>query len=210
MTTFTIGLGVDGVMTFREDYATATAGDFYHIRTGSTNPADRSSCPWQAAGTVCNWPVPAADTETAVDDLWHAAVNGHGTYFSAKDPESMARGLANALNNLKVRNGAASASATSTPNVTQDDNDIFSATFRTVKWDGELVAQKIDPATGNLMPAVTWQAQALLDNRGGRRHRQPDHLHPGRRRPERLEKALHLGQPDGQRARLFRRANAPC
>ncbi len=165
MTTFTIGLGVDGVMTFREDYATATAGDFYHIRTGSTNPVDRSSCPWQAAGTVCNWPVPAADTETAVDDLWHAAVNGHGTYFSAKDPESMARGLANALNNLKVRNGAASASATSTPNVTKDDNDIFSATFRTVKWDGELVAQKIDPATGNLMPAVTWQAQALLDNR---------------------------------------------
>ena len=165
MTTFTIGLGVDGVMTFREDYATATAGDFYHIRTGSTNPVDRSSCPWQAAGTVCNWPVPAADTETAVDDLWHAAVNGHGTYFSAKDPESMARGLANALNSLKVRNGAASASATSTPNVTKDDNDIFSATFRTVKWDGELVAQKIDPATGNLMPAVTWQAQALLDNR---------------------------------------------
>ncbi len=165
MTTFTIGLGVDGVMTFREDYATATAGDFYHIRTGSTNPVDRSSCPWQAAGTVCNWPVPAADTETAVDDLWHAAVNGHGTYFSAKDPESMARGLANALNNLKVRNGAASASATSTPNVTQEDNDIFSATFRTVKWDGELVAQKIDPATGNLMPTVTWQAQALLDLR---------------------------------------------
>ncbi len=163
MTTFTIGLGVDGVMTFREDYATATAGDFYRIKTGAT--ATATDCSWQAAGTVCNWPIPAADTETAVDDLWHAAVNGHGSYFSAKDPASMARGLANALNNLKVRNAAASASATSTPNVTQDDNDIFSATFRTVKWDGELVAQKIDTATGNLLPTVTWEAQGLLDGK---------------------------------------------
>lgn len=161
MTTFTIGLGVDGVMTFREDYASATAGDFYRIRTGAT--ATATECSWQTAGTVCNWPVPASDTETAVDDLWHAAVNGHGTYFSAKTPDAMARGLANALNSLKVRNAAAAASATSTPNVTQEDNDIFSATFRTVKWDGELVAQKIDPSTGNLLPSVTWAAQGLLD-----------------------------------------------
>lgn len=161
MTTFTIGLGVDGVMTFREDYASATAGDFYRIKTGAT--ATATDCSWQAAGTVCNWPIPAGDTETAVDDLWHAAINGHGSYFSAKTPDAMARGLADALNNLKVRNAAASASATSTPNVTQDDNDIFSATFRTVKWDGELVAQKIDTATGNLLPTVTWEAQALLD-----------------------------------------------
>ena len=157
MTTFTLGLGVDGVMTFREDYETAAAGDFYRIRTGATG------CAW-TAGT-CNWPVPAADSETAVDDLWHAAVNGHGSYFSAQDPASLSKGLADALNNLKVRNAAASASATSTPNVTQEDNDIFSATFRTVKWDGELIAQKIDTATGNLLPDSTWSAQAQLDDK---------------------------------------------
>ena len=157
MTTFTLGLGVDGVMAFREDYETATAGDFYKIKTGN------NTCTWTAAGATCNWPVPAADTETAVDDLWHAAVNGHGTYFSAKDPASLSRGLANALNNLKMKNGAAAASATSTPNVTLEDNDIFSATFRTVKWDGELIAQKIDTDTGKVLPAQTWGAQGLLD-----------------------------------------------
>jgi type IV pilus assembly protein PilY1 len=157
MTTFTLGLGVDGVMTFREDYETASAGDFYRIRTGATG------CSW-TAGT-CDWPVPAADTERAVDDLWHAAVNGHGTYFSAQDPASLTTGLASALAGLKVRNAAASASATSTPNVTQEDNDIFSATFRTVKWDGELVAQKIDTATGNILPASTWAAQSQLDDK---------------------------------------------
>lgn len=157
MTTFTLGLGVDGVMTFREDYETAAAGDFYRIRTGATG------CAW-TAGT-CNWPAPAANAETTVDDLWHAAVNGHGSYFSAQDPDSLTKGLASALAGLKVRNAAASASATSTPNVTQEDNDIFSATFRTVKWDGELVAQKIDTATGNILPVNTWAAQAQLDDK---------------------------------------------
>ncbi|MEZ5616537.1 MAG: PilC/PilY family type IV pilus protein [Rhodocyclaceae bacterium] len=157
MTTFTLGLGVDGVMTYREDYETAAAGDFYRIRTGATG------CTW-TAGT-CNWPVPVSNGETAVDDLWHAAVNGHGTFFSAQDPASLSQGLASALAGLQVRNAAASASATSTPNVTQEDNDIFSATFRTVKWDGELVAQKIDTATGNLLPDITWSAQSLLDDK---------------------------------------------
>lgn len=146
MTTFTLGLGVDGTLLFNKNYETLTSGDFYKIRTG-----------------VMNWPNPVANTESAVDDLWHAAVNGHGAYFSAKDPQSLADGLADALSNLRVRNAAASASATSTPNVTQEDNDIFSATFRTVKWDGELVAQKVDTATGNLLPTVTWEAKALLD-----------------------------------------------
>lgn len=146
MTTFTLGLGVDGTLAFNKDYETLTSGDFYKIKTA-----------------VMNWPNPVANTETAVDDLWHAAVNGHGAYFSAKDPQSLSDGLTDALSNLKVRNAAASASATSTPNVTQEDNDIFSATFRTVKWDGELVAQKVDTATGNLLPTVTWEAQALLD-----------------------------------------------
>lgn len=157
MTTFTLGLGVDGVMTFREDYETAAAGDFYRIRTGDTG------CAW-TAGT-CDWPVPVEGSETTVDDLWHAAVNGHGSYFSAQDPASLATGLANALNSLKVRNAAASASATSTPNVTQEDNDIFSATFRTVKWDGELMAQKIDTSTGNVQPTINWSARDLLNDK---------------------------------------------
>ena len=155
MTTLTLGLGLDGVMRYQENYATATSGDFYKIRNGLTG------CPW-AAGT-CNWPKPVADGQTAVDDLWHAAVNGHGTYFSAKDPATLARSLSTALLSVQQRNGASSASATSTPNVTQEDNDVFSATFRTVFWDGEVKAQKIDVTTGNVLPAVQWQAMGLLD-----------------------------------------------
>ena len=157
MTTLTLGLGLDGVMRYQENYATSTSGDFYKIRNGLT------TCPWTASGAVCNWPKPTADSQEAVDDLWHAAVAGHGTYFSAKDPASLARSLSTALLSVQQRNGASAASATSTPNVTQDDNDVFSATFRTVYWDGELKAQKIDVSSGAVLPNVEWQAMGLLN-----------------------------------------------
>jgi type IV pilus assembly protein PilY1 len=159
MTTFTLGLGVDGRMTYRSDYETATTGDFYRVRTGD------SGCEW-VTGT-CNWPVPTNNSDTGVDDLWHAALSGHGKYFSAQDPTSLANSLTGALNALQIRTGAASASATSTPNITQEDNFEFSATFRTVKWDGELVAQNINILDGSTNTAVIWSAQTQLQTKAG-------------------------------------------
>jgi len=82
------GLGVDGILTFSSDYKTVkdltstpadARLDYYNLYHGTGSPA-------------VNWPVPVSGNETTVDDLWHAAVNGQGTYFSAKDPPSLAVG----------------------------------------------------------------------------------------------------------------------
>lgn len=155
MVTYTLGLGIQGLMDYRTDYETNAASDFAKIK-GSA-----STCSW--ASGICNWPLPAQNSPSAIDDLWHAAVNGRGVYFSATDPNSLADGISGALSDLKVQTAAASASATSSPNITPTNNAIFSSTFRTTKWDGEIVAQKIDPNTGNVIPAIVWSAQALLD-----------------------------------------------
>lgn len=157
MVTFTLGLGLDGNMTYRPDYETAQAGDFYRIKTGSTG------CSW-TSGT-CNWPRVRGDTPSALDDLWHAAVNGRGIYFSAKDPISLQTGLTNTLSSINIVSGAAASSATSTPNITPTDNFIYSSTYRTVKWDGEVVAERIDTITGNVVPGIVWSAQTQLDAR---------------------------------------------
>ncbi len=150
MVTFTLGLGLSGLMDYRSDYETATSGDFYKIKTAT------KGCSWGSPGAVCNWPVPVADSSSALDDLWHAAVNGRGIYFSATDPNSLSSGIAGSLSALSARTGAAAAAATSSPNVTETDNFIYSSTFRTVKWDGEIVAQRIDPATGNVVSTLEW------------------------------------------------------
>ncbi|HYG32927.1 MAG TPA: PilC/PilY family type IV pilus protein [Methylophilaceae bacterium] len=152
MVTFTLGLGLDGELSYRPDYETATTGDFASIKAGTLN-----------------WPKPVANAASTLDDLWHAAVNGRGVYFSAQDPSSLAAGVKGALGNVTVKVGAAAASATSSPNITQTDNYIFSTTYRTVYWDGEVLAKTIDTQTGEVSDAPVWSAQAQLDAQGSAR-----------------------------------------
>lgn len=152
MVTFTLGLGLDGQLSYRADYETATTGDFASIKAGTLN-----------------WPKPVADSATALDDLWHAAVNGRGVYFSAENPDSLAAGVKGALGNVTVKVGAAAASATSSPNITPSDNFIYSSTYRTVYWDGEVVAKTIDTQTGEVSDSNVWSAQAQLDAQGSSR-----------------------------------------
>jgi type IV pilus assembly protein PilY1 len=155
MTTFTLGL-VDGLMRYQSDYDTAGSSDVAKIKSGSTG------CFWSPT-TTCNWPVPQNDQQSAIDDLWHAAVNARGRYYNARDPETLSFGLKNALSNVVAQVAAAAAAATSTPNINQFDNLVFSSTYRTVTWDGEVIARHIDPATGNVLPAIVWSAQSQLD-----------------------------------------------
>ncbi|PHV06244.1 hypothetical protein CSQ96_15435 [Janthinobacterium sp. BJB412] len=157
MNTYTLGLGVDGVMTYEANYDSApkVGGDFYNLITAAS-----SGCPWNGGGAYV-WPNPdvsntASTVQERVDDLWHAAVNGHGKYFSASEPREVVDGLSSALANMQVKIGAAAAAATSTPNISQQDNDIFSDTFTTVKWYGELSDKKIDPATGIVGSTASW------------------------------------------------------
>ncbi|WP_040039805.1 pilus assembly protein [Noviherbaspirillum autotrophicum] len=149
MTTFTLGLGVDGTLNYTSDYKTATSGDYSNLAKGTGSP-------------VVNWPVPSADSETAVDDLWHAAVNGAGTYFSAKDPAQLTSGLNGALSALNSKVGAGAAAATSTLNPVAGDNYAFVASYTTVKWKGNLESRTIDTNTGAVSRTATWCVENVV------------------------------------------------
>ena len=148
MTTFTLGLGLDGQLTYRSDYETATSGDFKSITQGSLN-----------------WPNPVADAPSALDDLWHAAVNGRGVFFSASNPQELANSLSETLNALQKRVGAGAAAATSNLQPVAGDNFAFTAQYQTADWIGDLKARTIDLSNGNVSTVELWSAQALLDNK---------------------------------------------
>ncbi|UGQ48909.1 pilus assembly protein [Massilia endophytica] len=163
MNTYTLGLGMDGVMTYEPNYDTApkVGGDFYNLITGVKN-----GCPWNGNGAYV-WPNPDVTNtgntvQERVDDLWHTAINGHGKYFSANEPREVVDGLSAALANMQVSLGAASAAATSTPNISQEDNDIFSDTFTTVRWYGELSKRKINPTDGVVGATAEWTTHDTL------------------------------------------------
>lgn len=148
MTTFTMGLGLAGTLNYRTDYKTATTGDFASIRAGSLN-----------------WPTPSADNATALDDLWHAAVNGRGQFFSASDPDTVVASLGSALAGVNARIAAAASAATSNLQPVNGDNFAYTASYKTVSWIGELEAKTIDLSTGAVSSTAFWSAQTKLNAR---------------------------------------------
>jgi type IV pilus assembly protein PilY1 len=146
VTTFTLGLGTNGKLAYASDYLSGGSADYNALVAGSIN-----------------WPVPVGDTLTTIDDLWHAAVNGHGQYFAAKNPDLLVQGLRTALAGVSQRQASGAAAATSNLEPVAGDNFAYVANYRTVKWDGELQARTIDLNTGAIATTPVWSAQALLD-----------------------------------------------
>ena len=110
-----------------------------------------------------------------LDDLWHAAVNGRGTFYSATNPTSLSAGLSGAFAGVSARKGAAAAATTSTPNVTTSNNYVFSTIYTTNQWDGNLIRQQINLTTGTIpdfdvsdTSTYDWEAQGQLDIKGSR------------------------------------------
>lgn len=164
MTTFTLGLGVSGYMLFDENYRTATSGDFFDVANATPANPTNGVCTWQTSG-ACNWPIPVNNSPPNVDDLWHAAVNGRGTYFTAKDPASLYTGLSRALAAINDRRGAAAAATTSNPNISAGDDQVFISRFFSgqTDWSGELNGQRIDTTTGQVLSSASdWSANDQL------------------------------------------------
>ncbi|MCP5249718.1 MAG: hypothetical protein H6942_14475 [Candidatus Accumulibacter sp.] len=162
MNTYTLGLGASGLMQYQADYLSASSGDFNSVKLGVTADPSTGLCPWQKLGD-CNWPKPESNTQTNIDDLWHAAVNGRGTYFSASDPSSLAAGISGALSSVSVRAGALSAVTVTSPNLVAGSNGVFEVSFRAGEWSGDVVKRTIDGTTGVLSTTSVWSAQAELD-----------------------------------------------
>ena len=153
MQTFTLGLGVNGTLKFSADYLTNPKNSDYFDLTQGTK----------------KWPNPTVSTgggdPTNIDDLWHAAVNGRGQYFSAGDPTAVVTSLQAALQKITEIKGSAAAAATSTLQPVDGDNDIFVAQFTSGKWIGDVQKFTIDPSSGEISGTPAWNASGVLDAR---------------------------------------------
>lgn len=149
MITHTLGLGASGTLRYQENYLTATEGDFRDIVDGKSG-----------------WPDPIffAGPER-IDDLWHAAVNGGGRYFSATNPQSLAEALSGTMAAIRATTGAAAAAATSSQEPAEGDNLLFASFYRSIYWDGELEARRINLSDGSISAVADWSARALLDRK---------------------------------------------
>jgi type IV pilus assembly protein PilY1 len=152
ITLFTLGLGTQGQLRFPSppqfDYLHGGSPDYNSILSGST---------------AVKWPIPVGDTLTTIDDLWHAAVNGHGQYFGAKNPELLVGGLNEALSKVSARLAAGAAAATSNLEPVAGDNFAFVASYTTKEWTGDLQSRTINLLSGAISTTPNWSAQSTLD-----------------------------------------------
>ncbi len=147
MVTHTVGLGASGTLHYREDYAEAVSGDFAEISNGRRD-----------------WPDPMFyNGPERVDDLWHTAVNGGGRYFNASNPESLSKALSGTLATIRASIGAAAAASTSSQQPVEGDNLLFASSFRSMYWDGDVQARRINLTDGSLSTQAVWSASTQLD-----------------------------------------------
>ena len=149
MNTFTIGLGVSGTLTYDKNYLTQATGSFVDL----------------TAGTV-NWPAPGSTDARTIDDLWHAAVNGRGQYYSAQNASALTEAINGVVSSVQAVGGSASAASTSSLElVAGDNNKVFGASYTTGQWTGDLQAYTLTGESAAIGTTPLWSAQALLDTK---------------------------------------------
>jgi type IV pilus assembly protein PilY1 len=152
MVTFTIGLGVSGVLNYNANYLTGGSSDYTAILQGTKNWPDPLTSPLSTSDTVTS----------RIDDLWHAAVNGHGKYLSAGDPTSVVSALTNTLSAISQKTASSASAATSNLEPVSGDNFAYVAQYTTALWTGDLLARTIDLVTGNISSTSVWSAKTQL------------------------------------------------
>lgn len=140
----------------------------YSMSFGLTGTLDRTaypSCPYGGASSCPGWPDPGAigsNNPEKIDDLWHAAVNGRGSYFNANTPEQMVDALNTIKESILSRLGTSSSLATNSVQRVIGSN-LYQGTYHTQNWTGDLSARPVDVTTGNVLSAA-WSASAQLDD----------------------------------------------
>jgi type IV pilus assembly protein PilY1 len=136
MTNFTVGLGVKGKL----------------------DPA--TDLPALSNGTK-TWGTPSASLGLPenIDDLWHAALNSRGSYYSAKDPATLATAVISALVGAQGGAGATAGVAT-VSSVLQNGNKKYVPSYDGNVWSGDVAALPLG-ANGQAGTAV-WNASARM------------------------------------------------
>lgn len=113
-----------------------------------------------------DWPVAIANRATTIDDLFHAAVNGHGAYLSAADPDQL-------VNTFKTILQTISRKTCSAAPVTINGDEMFEtigselrmyqSEYHTDNWHGDLKSYSVKIVDGALESTPIWSASDSLE-----------------------------------------------
>ena len=139
---FMIGLGVSGTIPQNND-------ELLKLRRGDLQ--------WpKFAGTA-----PYTDTAAKIDDMWHAAINSRGKFFTASDPAALIRALQEIIASVTAQNTSSTPASLSLPLLTFGTSG-YAAGYDSSDWSGKLVREDVDPNTGLAGAEAKWDAGCML------------------------------------------------
>ncbi|MCO6440678.1 MAG: hypothetical protein J5I81_06215 [Nitrococcus mobilis] len=143
---FTVGLGLGSFLTNPAWGGSTFTGDYPQLADGTKS-----------------WPTVTSNTQSTVSDLWHAAINSRGQFFSADDPKALADAFKAILNRIADRTSSGTSVAIESGAITHSDN-VYIARFNSRDWTGQVVAYALshDPATLGDIGAAVWDAACAL------------------------------------------------
>lgn len=108
------------------------------------------------------WPatVLGTDDDRKIDDMWHAAINSRGQFFTASSPDELVTALTNIIASIIARRGSSTPATISIPLIT-DTTTSYKAGYDTTDWSGTLTRVALDPVTG-AETSIVWDAACLL------------------------------------------------
>lgn len=129
---------------------------------GTLNP--ESDLPRLTSGAI-EWPNPSANlTPETIDDLWHASVNGRGSFVLANNPNEFASALRAALARITERTGSFSNLAANSTRLDSGTRS-YQASFVSGVWTGNLRALPVTSAGVNLSAPI-WNASTGIPATG--------------------------------------------
>jgi len=109
------------------------------------------------------WPAPITDS-ARIDDMRHAAWNSRGEFLDAQNPLQLVRSVRGTLRSVQSRIASSAAVAFNSGSLSTN-SEVYLALFNSRQWDGDLLAFRLDPASGNINTTPKWSAGNSLDSR---------------------------------------------
>ncbi|NMY16754.1 pilus assembly protein PilY [Pseudomonas sp. WS 5019] len=141
----------------RNDPATWQHMTNFVMGLGLTQSLNNTDVPWAGstfAGTgysslvsgTANWPAASSSSANNVYDLWHAAINSRGEFFSVDSPEAMVQAFDDILKRIADRKSTAARPAINSGQVSADENDegkVITVSYQTSyasddNWSGDV------------------------------------------------------------------------
>ncbi|TBU81100.1 pilus assembly protein PilY [Pseudomonas daroniae] len=165
----------------RNDPATWQHMTNFVMGLGLTESLNNTNVPWAGStftGTGYNnlvdgtatWPAASSGSANNVYDLWHAAINSRGEFFSVDSPEAMVQAFDDILSRIADRKSTAARPAINSGQVSTDEND--NGTLKTVSyqtsyasddnWSGDVkrFEKSWNAETSTLETKEVWSAKA--------------------------------------------------